>query len=96
MLEEQVKQALFLGAHKFHRDEDGCTALHWAAMKGAVAAATVLTSGSNRDVEVRGSVGWMARRDIRLVCGLFWVSFKRLPKTVTGQGGYHPTGDVCF
>jgi hypothetical protein len=36
-------------------------------MKGAVAAATVLTSGSNRDVEVRGSVGWMARRDIRLV-----------------------------
>ncbi|EWM20889.1 Ankyrin repeat-containing domain protein [Nannochloropsis gaditana] len=49
--EEQVKQALFLGAHKFHRDEDGCTALHWAAMKGAVAAATVLTSGNNRDVE---------------------------------------------
>jgi len=50
--EEQVKQALYLGAHKFHRDEDGCTALHWAAMKGVVAAATVLTSGSNRDVEV--------------------------------------------
>lgn len=49
--EEQVKKALYLGAHKFHRDDDGCTALHWAAMKGVVAAAEVLTSGSNKDVE---------------------------------------------
>ncbi|KAM3569058.1 hypothetical protein VYU27_008830, partial [Nannochloropsis oceanica] len=49
--EGQIKHALYLGAHKFHRDEDGCTALHWAAMKGVVAAATVLTSGTNHDVE---------------------------------------------
>ena len=42
--EAEVKKALFLGADKFHKDEDGCTALHWAAMKGVVAAAAVLTA----------------------------------------------------
>lgn len=44
--EQEVKQALYLGADKFHKDEDGCTALHWAAMKGVVAAAAVLTAAA--------------------------------------------------
>lgn len=45
--EAEVKKALFLGANKFHKDEDGCTALHWAAMKGVVAAVAVLTAVSS-------------------------------------------------
>lgn len=43
----EVKKALFLGANRFHKDEDGCTALHWAAMKGVVAAVAVLTAVSS-------------------------------------------------
>jgi ankyrin repeat protein len=46
--EEEVKKALYLGANRFHKDEDGCTALHWAAMKGVVAAAAVLTAASGK------------------------------------------------
>lgn len=45
--EAEVKQALYLGADKFHQDEDGCTALHWAAMKGAVGAVTALLAASS-------------------------------------------------
>ncbi len=45
--EAEVQKALFLGANKFHKDEDGCTALHWAAMKGVTAAVAVLTNASS-------------------------------------------------
>lgn len=45
--EKEMKQAMFLGADKFHQDEDGCSALHWAAMKGVVAATAVLTAAAS-------------------------------------------------